>query len=114
MNETQAIEIKTLAARGIIADAVSRLSNLLASRTSTEAEEVRLQDLFLQHTKEYVQAVSGAGAMEFMVPTPTAIHRPHSTAIARPTGQQTGPVDLDYQKQLQDSLAEITDQIKAA
>jgi hypothetical protein len=68
MDERQAIEIKTLAARGIIADAVSRLSMLLVSRRTPGAEEMRLQDLFLHHTREYVQATHGGpGALAFMV-----------------------------------------------
>lgn len=96
MNERQTVEIKTLAARGIIADAVSRLAVLLLNRRTPGAEEMRLQDLFLRHTQEYVHSTRGGpGALQFMVPDYESSIAPAENAV----GQH--PVDLDEQARLQ-------------
>jgi hypothetical protein len=99
MNDKQRIEVTTLAARSVICEAVSRLASLLVSRQIMEAEEMRLQDLFLHHTLEYVQAVNGPGALEFMVPThpttaPAKAVAPASTTETVAAGRHS-PIDLD-------------------
>lgn len=67
--EKRASEIRVLVARGLIADLVSELARLMAGRTVTGPEEVRLQDLILREAQNYVRGLNGSVAtLDYLSP----------------------------------------------